>query len=74
MSDIKWLPDGQKTFDKVMAAVPDEMRDAITAGETLNQLSQLAKKNGMRTLLEDGFDKVRQGLTTVEEIIRVTTS
>ena len=29
MSDIKWLPDGQKTFDKVMAAVPDEMRDVI---------------------------------------------
>ncbi len=29
MSDIKWLPDGQKTFDKVMAAVPEAMRDAI---------------------------------------------
>ncbi len=29
MSDIKWLPDGQKTFDKVIAAVPAEMRDAI---------------------------------------------
>ena len=29
MSDIKWLPDGQKTFDKVLAAVPAEMRDAI---------------------------------------------
>ncbi len=29
MSDIKWLPDGQKTFDKVMAAVPAEMRDTM---------------------------------------------
>lgn len=29
MSDIKWLPDGQKAFDKVMAAVPEGMRDAI---------------------------------------------
>ena len=29
MSDIKWLPDGQKMFDKLMAAVPDAMRDAI---------------------------------------------
>ena len=29
MSDIKWLPDGQKTFDKLMAAVPEAMRDAI---------------------------------------------
>lgn len=29
MSDIKWLPDGQKTFDKLMAAVPEAMRDVI---------------------------------------------
>ena len=29
MSDIKWLPDGQKMFDKLMSAVPDAMRDAI---------------------------------------------
>jgi NADH:ubiquinone oxidoreductase subunit E len=29
MSDIKWLPDGKKMFDKLMSAVPDAMRDAI---------------------------------------------
>jgi len=29
MSDIKWLPDGQKMFDKLMGAVPEAMRDAI---------------------------------------------
>ena len=29
MADIKWLPDGQKMFDKLMAAVPEGMRDAI---------------------------------------------
>lgn len=29
MSDIKWLPDGQKTFDKLMAAVPEAMRDTM---------------------------------------------
>ena len=29
MADIKWLPDGQKTFDKVMAAIPAEMRDVM---------------------------------------------
>ena len=29
MSDIKWLPDGQKTFEKLMAAVPDAMRDTM---------------------------------------------
>lgn len=29
MSDIKWLPDGQKMFEKLMAAVPEAMRDTI---------------------------------------------
>lgn len=29
MADIKWLPDGQKMFDKLIAAVPEAMRDAI---------------------------------------------
>ena len=48
------------------------MRDAITGGATLNQIRQLAKKNGTKFLSEDGFDKVRQGLTTLEEILHVT--
>jgi len=29
MSDIKWLPDGQKMFEKLMAAVPKPMREPI---------------------------------------------
>ncbi len=29
MADIKWLPDGQKAFEKVMAAVPEGMREGI---------------------------------------------
>jgi len=29
MADIKWQPDGQKTFEKLMAAVPEGMRDAV---------------------------------------------
>ena len=29
MSDIKWLPDGQKMFEKLMTAVPEPMREPI---------------------------------------------
>jgi type IV pilus assembly protein PilB len=50
----------------------DEIRDAITAGATLNQLRHLARQAGMKTLLEDGFAKVRAGRTTVEEVLCVT--
>jgi len=50
----------------------DELRDAITASATLNQLRELAIKSGMKTLAQDGFEKIRHGLTTIEEVLRVT--
>ncbi len=31
-----------------------------------------AVKHGMRTLREDGWQKVREGVTTVAEVVRVT--
>lgn len=55
-----------------MLVPDDELRDAITGGATLNQIRQKAKQTGMKFLIEDGFDKVQHGLTTVEEVLRVT--
>lgn len=53
--------------------VPDDViRDAITGKATLDQLRALAKQKGMRTLLEDGLSKAAQGVTTLDEILRVT--
>lgn len=52
----------------------DEARDAITSSATLDQLRKLAIKSGMKPLLQDGFEKVRQGLTTLDEVLRVTAS
>jgi type IV pilus assembly protein PilB len=54
-----------------MLVPSDEFRDAVTAGATLNELRALARQGGMRSLLEDGFDKVRDGKTTVEEVLCV---
>jgi type IV pilus assembly protein PilB len=47
----------------------DELRDAITAGDPLARIRELALKTGMLTLRHDGFRKVREGITTVEEVI-----
>jgi type II secretory ATPase GspE/PulE/Tfp pilus assembly ATPase PilB-like protein len=38
----------------------------------VSQIVNLARKNGLRLLREDGWDKVRQGLTTPEEVVRNT--
>ena len=37
-------------------------------------LNKRAEKEGMRPLRKYGFDKVAAGVTTIEEVMRVTTS
>ncbi|MSR71211.1 MAG: type II/IV secretion system protein [Candidatus Taylorbacteria bacterium] len=51
--------------------VNTEIRDAISKSPSLNELRSLAIKSGMQTILEDGLEKVRAGLTSKEEILRV---
>jgi general secretion pathway protein E len=50
----------------------DELRNLILAKADAVQLTACARRNGMRTLREDGWLKVSQGLTTAEEVLRVT--
>ncbi|MBI5077866.1 MAG: type II/IV secretion system protein [Candidatus Yonathbacteria bacterium] len=47
------------------------IRDLIMKGETPVQIEAQAKKEGMSTMLEDGILKSVQGLTTIEEVLRV---
>jgi type IV pilus assembly protein PilB len=48
------------------------MIELISQGATLNDLRDISKKQGMTTLRGDGMDKVKAGITTLEEIYRVT--
>jgi len=52
--------------------VDDEMRKMILRGADANQLREIARTNGMNSLLEDGIGKVKNGLTTISEVLRVT--
>ena len=49
----------------------DALRDGISAGASAPQLQAIAREQGMTTLLDDAREKVQQGLTSVEEILRV---
>jgi len=49
----------------------DEYRQLIGTSYKESEIQTIARVNGMRSLLEDGLEKVRQGLTTMEEILRV---
>lgn len=50
----------------------DEIRQRIMKQEDAGQLTLAARRNGMHNLREDGWMKIRDGVTTVEELIRVT--
>lgn len=49
----------------------DEYRQLIGTSYKESEILTIARANGMRSLLEDGLEKVRQGLTTMEEVLRV---
>jgi type IV pilus assembly protein PilB len=51
--------------------VGDEMRDAIISNPSINHLRDIALRTGLKSLQYDGFRKVREGITTVEEIFHV---
>ena len=52
--------------------VDDDMRRVITTSPDSTVLKAQAEKNGMRPLRDDGWSKVLSGLTTPDEILRVT--
>ena len=52
--------------------VDEAMRSAILQGQDASALQQLAVKQGMFTLYDDGLRKVAAGVTSLDEVLRVT--
>jgi len=55
-----------------LLVVDEEIRKLILKSADAGQIRKTAKQYGMRTLLEDGAVKVKAGITTLNEILRVT--
>lgn len=55
-----------------IASIDTSLRERITAEAPLAELQQTAKKSGMRTLREAAVRKLAQGLTSFEEVVRMT--
>lgn len=55
-----------------LLTIDGDIREAITGGASRRQLEQLAASAGLRAMRHDGFDKVQEGRTTIEEVLRVT--
>jgi type II secretory ATPase GspE/PulE/Tfp pilus assembly ATPase PilB-like protein len=50
---------------------PRELHDLIITRESTRQLARAARTKGMRTLSQSGWEKIRAGQTTLDEVLRV---
>ena len=55
-----------------MLSIGEEIKHLVEEEFKLGDLRKLAYKQGMRTLRLSGAQKVANGLTTIEEVLRVT--
>ncbi|MCS7250091.1 MAG: type II secretion system ATPase GspE [candidate division WOR-3 bacterium] len=53
--------------------IDDTLREMILKNKSATEIHQVAVSKGMKTMRDDGFDKVKKGITTIEEVLRVTT-
>jgi type IV pilus assembly protein PilB len=54
-----------------LMTISDEQRRLILAQASADALREVARREGMRTLREDGLDKVKRGVTSLPEVLRV---
>ncbi|MDP3973699.1 MAG: ATPase, T2SS/T4P/T4SS family [Candidatus Daviesbacteria bacterium] len=51
--------------------IEGDMQDLILKHPSTQEISDLARKNGSQSLFEDGLEKIKNGITTLEELLRV---
>ncbi len=57
-----------------LLVLDDVLRDKVAGNPSVTEFRRMCIERGMVTLREDGFRKVAHGLTTVDEVLRVTES
>lgn len=55
-----------------LLVITPEVKELIAKKADADKIKMAVSMQGMKTLREDGFEKVRSGITTLEEVIRVT--
>ena len=55
-----------------LLTVTDDLRGDIARETSVTRLREVARESGLQTIREDGWAKAQAGITTVEEVLRVT--
>lgn len=53
-------------------SIDEEIRTAIVNRQDAAEIAKIAIKNGMTTMIENGLEKIKEGITTLDEVLRVT--
>jgi len=69
----KESPDGYKGRIGIyeVLRISESIKTLINKGATSDEVQARAQKEGMRSMIEDGFIKAAQGITSIEEVLRV---
>jgi type IV pilus assembly protein PilB len=51
--------------------VTEDVERLVTEQASSEEIGKLARTQGMQLLRDDGMEKVRQGITSIEEVLRV---
>ena len=62
---------GRLAMHEIMR-MEDAIVDMILKGASGFEIKQVAMENGMRSLRQDGLEKAVAGITTIEEILKIT--
>ena len=62
---------GRRAIYEICLVTP-QLQEMITRRESNAALKEMARSQGMQSLRDDGWDKVAEGTTTIEEVVRVT--
>ncbi len=55
-----------------LMTMTSQVREMTFKGESTLNVRKMARKQGMHTLFEDGMIKALKGLTTLDEVLRIT--
>ena len=64
---------GRLPIFEIMVMTPAIAQLVVQQADAL-KIKQQALKDGMTLLVQDGIEKIKQGLTTIEEVLAVATS
>jgi len=57
-----------------MLAVDDSLRDVIARNPNVSEFRRMCLERGMKSLRQDGINKASGGLTSIQEVLRVTSA